>query len=86
MKAGPRKGAPRRKAPAPKVEKLARRHAAAAIAALASVLQDESATAAARISAAGAILQWGFGRPQLQGKAQSGEGGEQLIRLCWGED
>jgi hypothetical protein len=75
----------KRKAVAPKIEKLARRHAVAAVAALAAVMQDETATAAARISAAGAILQWGFGRPQLQGKATNGEG-EQVIRLTWGED
>lgn len=66
------------------IESLARRHAAAAVSALASVLVDETATPAVRISAATALLQWGYGRPGTQGKSKPSEGGEQLVRLTWG--
>jgi hypothetical protein len=73
-----------------KIDTLARRHAAAAIQALAAVLVDETATPAVRISAASALLQWGYGRPGVQAKAKAGEGkpgegGEQYVRLIWGE-
>lgn len=68
-----------------KIENLARRHAADAVAALAAVMQDENATPAARISAASTILQWGFGRPVATVKAKPGEIGEQIIRLSWSE-
>ena len=66
-----------------KLESLAQQHAMKAIAALAEVVADESATPATRISAASAILQWGYGRPG--GKAKPGDAGEQVIRLTWGE-
>jgi hypothetical protein len=68
-----------------KIETLARKHAAGAVTALAAVMQDENATPAARISAAGAILQWGFGRPAAGIKARPGEAVDQIIRLTWAE-
>lgn len=80
-----RKKAPSKNETPGKIETLARRHAAAAVAALAAVMQDENATPAARISAAGTLLQWGFGRPAAQVKGKPGEKGEQIIRLTWGE-
>ncbi|WP_374656138.1 hypothetical protein [Dongia sp.] len=70
--------------PIDKVETLAQQHAKRAIAALADVIDDETATPATRISAATAMLQWGYGRPG--GKLKAGEGGEQVIRLTWGEE
>lgn len=71
--------------PLEKLETLAQRHARRAIAALVAVVDDATATHATRISAATAILQWGYGRPG--GKAKAGEsGGEQMIRLVWGEE
>lgn len=70
------------------IETLARRHAATAVSALAAVLVDEAATPAVRISAATALLQWGYGRPGTQSGAQAkgkpGEAGEQVVRLTWG--
>ena len=65
------------------IEDLARRYAAAAVASLAAVLDDETATPASRISAATALLQWGYGRPG-QPKGKPGEGAEQNVRLTWG--
>jgi hypothetical protein len=41
---------------------LARRHAEAALAALIEVVGDRTASPAARISAASALLNWGFGK------------------------
>ena len=71
--------------PLEKLETLAQRHAKRAVAALVAVIEDEETTPATRISAATAILQWGYGRPG--GKAKAGEsGGEQMIRLVWGEE
>ncbi len=71
-----------------KVEDLAQAHAVAAVQALVAVMQDDSASPTARISAAAALLQWGFGK--AGGKAGSAEdpGGRkarQLVRLSWGE-
>jgi hypothetical protein len=54
----------------PAIAALARRHAEAALAALVEVMADRGATPAARISAASAVLNWGFG------KAATGEGEE----------
>ena len=67
-----------------KLETLAQQHARRAIAALAKVVEDETASPATRISAASTILQWGYGRPG--GKAKPGDAGEQVIRLSWGEN
>lgn len=69
--------------PVDKLEALAQQHAKRAVAALAEVIEDETASPATRISAASAILQWGYGRPG--GKVKPGEGSEQIIRLTWGE-
>lgn len=69
--------------PVDELESLAQQHAKRAIAALAEVIEDETASPATRISAASTILQWGYGRPG--GKVKAGEGGEQIIRLTWGE-
>jgi hypothetical protein len=55
---------------------LARRHAEAALAALVEVMGDRSATAAARISAASAVLTWGFGRATAAGEGEDGENGK----------
>jgi hypothetical protein len=66
------------------IENLARRHAAAAVASLAAVLDDEEATPSVRISAATALLQWGYGRPGTQPKGKPGDSGEQVVRLSWG--
>lgn len=69
---------------APSLRGLARAHAAAAVEALAAVMRDSSATPAARVSAAGSLLAWGYG------KSVPGEGerrtrqAEQVIRLVWG--
>jgi hypothetical protein len=46
----------------PAIAVLARRHADAALAALIEVMADRSASPAARISAASAVLNWGFGK------------------------
>jgi hypothetical protein len=71
---------------------LARSHAAAAVAALVAVMEDATASPSARIAAAGALLQWGFGKaPAIPGAAARAElqktiernGGPQLIRLTW---
>lgn len=70
--------------PIERLEDLARRHARRAVEALAKVIDDAEATPATRISAATAILQWGYGRPG--GKPKPGEAGEQIIRLTWGND
>jgi len=47
----------------PAIATLARRHAEAALAALIEVVGDRTASPAARISAASALLNWGFGKP-----------------------
>jgi hypothetical protein len=48
-------------------------HAAAALAALAAVLDDDEAPAPARISAAEAILNRGFGRPMTMVKVDTNQ-------------
>lgn len=72
-----------------KVDVLAQEHAAAAVKALVAVMQDESASPAARISAAAALLQWGFGKSAPASKAKPPEGptgrkADYVIRLSWG--
>lgn len=69
--------------PIEQLENLARQHAKRALSALADVIDDEEATPATRISAATAILQWGYGG-RSNNKAKLGEMGEQVIRLTWG--
>jgi hypothetical protein len=77
------------------VATLARSHAAAAVAALVAVMEDATASPSARIAAAGALLQWGFGKaPAIPAAAARAElqktierhGGPQLIRLSWATD
>ncbi|MDY0872504.1 hypothetical protein [Dongia rigui] len=70
--------------PVDELEDLARRYARRAVETLAEVIDNAEATPATRISAATAILQWGYGRPG--GKPKPGEAGEQVIRLTWGND
>lgn len=71
-----------------KVDKLAQQHAAAAVKALVEVMQDGSASPSARISAAVALLQWGFGKAGPTNKAkleeQAGRKADYVIRLSWG--
>jgi len=69
---------------------LARAHAAAAVAALVAVMQDETASHAARVSAAGALLQWGFGKADAATRAKllrdlkaKSPVAEQVVRLRW---
>ncbi|MBL8709833.1 MAG: hypothetical protein JNL25_11615 [Rhodospirillaceae bacterium] len=71
-------------APALALEDLARTHAVAALATLSGIMMDETAAPAARISAANALLQWGFGRPAARSRSGSA-GGAQLVRLSWAE-
>jgi hypothetical protein len=72
------------------LRELARRHSAAAIAALACVVSDTEAPAGARITAATTLLGWAFGREGGDG-AGKGQGArkpsstEQVIRLAWME-
>jgi hypothetical protein len=56
----------------PAIAALARRHAEAALAALIEVVGDRTVSPAARISAASALLNWGFGKSNPSGD----EGGE----------
>lgn len=77
--------APRPNAPGLRV--LARAHAAAAVEALAAVMSDSSATPAARVSAAGALLAWGYGKAA----GREDEDGRRapaphIVRLVWGGD
>ena len=72
---------------APGLRELARAHAAAAVEALAAVMGDPSATPAARVSAAGALLAWGYGK--AGGREDEGGRGTpapQVVRLVWGGD
>jgi len=69
----------------PTVASLARRHAEAAIAALIEVVGDRSAPPAARISAAGALLNWGFGKSSA-GEESSDGPAELVIRWRNAED
>lgn len=82
------KAATARRGRDPAVRALAREHAAAAVAALAAVMNDPAATPAARVPAASALLNWGYGKPgpgPADGTATGGRGvTEQVIRLVWG--
>lgn len=72
---------------APSLRSLAREHAAAAVEALAAVMRDPSATPAARVSAAGALLAWGYGKAaQGDDSPKSGRPAERIVRLVWGGD
>jgi hypothetical protein len=67
------------------LRRLASRHAEAAVAALAAVMADENATPAARVSAATALLAWGFGRSSAE-DAEAGRDQEpaRIVKLVWG--
>ena len=67
------------------LEDLARTHAEAALATLSGIMTDETAAPAARISAANALLQWGFGRPAARSRTGHADG-VQLVRLCWAKE
>lgn len=72
---------------APGLRCLARAHAAAAVEALAAVMRDPSATPAARVSAAGALLAWGYGKAaQSEDGRRGAQAGERIVRLVWGGD
>lgn len=76
-----------RRPTAPSLRSLARNHAAAAVEALAAVMRDSSATPAARVSAAGALLAWGYGKAgQVEDGSRGRKTAEQVIRLVWGGD
>lgn len=71
------------------IQRLARQHAASAVQALVAVMTDDSASHAARVSAAGALLQWGFGKPTASRANLLSEGkkkAEHIIRLTWDEE
>jgi len=82
----PARIAPRRRKGDAQLRALARDHVEAAVAALVAVMTDSSATPAARVSAAGALLSWGYGK---WAQAPSGEKGratpERVVRLAWGD-
>jgi hypothetical protein len=67
------------------LRRLASRHAEAAVAALAAVMTGGDATPAARVSAATALLTWGFGRSGTEdGEAAEDQGQAQVVQLVWG--
>ena len=78
--------APRRRKGNTQLRALARDHVEAAIAALVAVMSDPEASPAARVSAAGALLSWGYGK---WAQAASGDKGrappERVVRLAWGD-
>ncbi len=85
--AGQRETSVRQRPNAPGLRCLARAHAAAAVEALAVVMRDPSATPAARVSAAGALLAWGYGKA-VQGEdgRRAAQASERIVRLVWGGD
>lgn len=64
----------------PVISRLARAHAEAALAALIEVMGDRSAAPAARISAAGTLLNWGFGKA---GTGSDDGGGPTELVIRW---
>jgi hypothetical protein len=65
---------------------LARDHVEAAVAALVAVMSDSNATPAARVSAAGALLSWGYGKwAQTAGGDKGRATPERVVRLAWGD-
>jgi hypothetical protein len=65
----------------PAIAALARRHAEAAIAALIEVVGDRATSPAARISAASALLNWGFGKSVPAG--DDGDEGPAELVIRW---
>jgi hypothetical protein len=84
-------GAPARKRRSgravPPVRLLARRQAEAAVAALAVVMEDAQASAAARVSAASALLNWAYGKTATERQDTAKDGGPALkvIKLQWAD-
>jgi hypothetical protein len=66
----------------PAIAALARHHAEAALAALVEVMADRGATPAARISAASAVLNWGFGKAAA-GDGEEGDNGPVELVIRW---
>ena len=64
----------------PAISAMARRHAEAALAALIEVVGDRTASPAARISAASALLNWGFGKSNPAGDGGNDAPVELVIR------
>jgi len=60
---------------------LARAHAASAVAALAAVMTDPQATPAARVSAASALLNWGYRKARPD---RDEPNAARVVRLVWG--
>lgn len=84
--AAPATGGDAEKLPnAPDLRSLARAHAAAAVDALAAVMRDSAATPAARVSAAGALLAWGYGKAvPVEDAPSEAKSSERIVRLVWG--
>jgi hypothetical protein len=82
----PAAAVPRRRKGNAQLRALARDHVEAAVAALVAVMSDPEASPAARVSAAGALLSWGYGK---WAQAASGDKGrappERVVRLAWGD-
>jgi hypothetical protein len=75
------KVAPKASVESPAIATLARRHAEAALAALIEVVGDRTASPAARISAASALLNWGFGKSNTAG--DDGDDGPAELVIRW---
>lgn len=67
------------------IEERARQHADAALAALAEVVADESAPHSAKVSAATALLDRGYGKPRQAVETSGPDGGAILtkVRVEW---
>ncbi len=65
------------------VRELARQHAKEAIGTLAGIMRDPRAPAAARIAAANALLDRGWGKPD-QFKPEAGDGTPTVYIVRWG--
>ncbi len=72
--------APKTEPARPVIAALARRHAEAALSALIEVVGDRAASPAARISAASALLNWGFGKSNPAGDGGNDGPAELVIR------
>lgn len=71
----------------PDLRQAAQTHAEAALAALAAVFNDPKASPSARVSAAVAILNWGYGRPTPTSISENPTTTRQpaLVKLIWAE-
>ena len=75
------KAVPKASSKSPAIATLARRHAEAALAALIEVVGDRTASPAARISAASALLNWGFGKSNAT--RDDGDDGPAELVIRW---